>query len=105
MTVVQKDGKTYYVFPDVAHNLAYVGGPKEYETYRQIRLQKKKARRDTVERERRTNRVGRLGLLRGVAQQQRLAFHRIDIPALLSRSFADGERTPRLGGSRQGWSG
>ena len=42
VTVVQKDGKTHYVFPDVARNLAYVGGPKEYETYRQIRLQKKK---------------------------------------------------------------
>ena len=42
VTVVQKDGKTYYVFPDAARNLAYVGGPKEYETYRQIRSQKKK---------------------------------------------------------------
>ena len=42
VTVVQKDGKTYYVFPDAARNLAYVGGPKEYETYHQIRLQKKK---------------------------------------------------------------
>jgi hypothetical protein len=42
VTVLQKDGKTYYVFPDVARNLAYVGGPKEYETYHQIRLQKKK---------------------------------------------------------------
>ena len=42
VTVVQKDGKTYYVFPDVARNLAYVGGPKEYETYHQIRSQKKK---------------------------------------------------------------
>jgi hypothetical protein len=40
--VVQKDGKTYYVFPDAARNLAYVGGPKEYETYRQIRSQQKK---------------------------------------------------------------
>ena len=42
VTVVQKGGKTYYVFPDAARNLAYVGGPKEYETYHQIRLQKKK---------------------------------------------------------------
>ena len=42
VTVVQKDGKTYYVFPDAARNLAYVGGPKEYEAYHQIRLQKKK---------------------------------------------------------------
>ena len=25
--LVQKDGKTYYVFPDAANNQAYVGGP------------------------------------------------------------------------------
>ena len=40
--MVHKDGKTYYVFPDAARNLAYVGGPKEYEAYHQIRLQKEK---------------------------------------------------------------
>ena len=38
VTMVQKNGKTYYVFPDAAHNQAYVGGPKQYETYRQLRL-------------------------------------------------------------------
>src|ERR1700726_5259888 len=27
VTLVQKDGKTYYVFPDAANNQAYVGGP------------------------------------------------------------------------------
>jgi hypothetical protein len=43
VTVVQEDGKTYYIFPDAAHNLAYVGGPKEYQTYRQIRSQQKEA--------------------------------------------------------------
>jgi hypothetical protein len=43
VTMVQKDGKTYYVFPDAAHNQAYVGGPKQYEAYRQIRLKKKLA--------------------------------------------------------------
>ena len=36
--MVQKNGKTYYVFPDAAHNQAYVGGPKQYETYHQLRL-------------------------------------------------------------------
>ena len=35
--------KTYYVFPDAAHNQAYVGGPKQYETYRQLRLKQKLA--------------------------------------------------------------
>jgi hypothetical protein len=43
VTMVQKSGKTYYVFPDAAHNQAYVGGPKQYEAYRQLRLQKKLA--------------------------------------------------------------
>ena len=43
VTMVQKNGKTYYVFPDAAHNQAYVGGPKQYETYRQLRLKQKLA--------------------------------------------------------------
>ena len=41
VTMVQQNGKTYYVFPDAAHNQAYVGGPKQYETYRQLRLKQK----------------------------------------------------------------
>ena len=43
VTLVQKSGKTYYVFPDAANNQAYVGGPKQYEAYRQLRLEKKLA--------------------------------------------------------------
>jgi hypothetical protein len=43
VTMVQKSGKTYYVFPDAANNQAYVGGPKQYQAYRQLRLQKKLA--------------------------------------------------------------
>ena len=39
--MVQENGKTYYVFPDAANNQAYVGGPKQYETYRQLRLKQK----------------------------------------------------------------
>ena len=41
--MVQKSGKTYYVFPDAANNQAYVGGPKQYQAYRQLRLQKQMA--------------------------------------------------------------
>jgi hypothetical protein len=37
ITVVQKGGKTYYIFPDPAHNRAYVGRPKEYRAYQQLR--------------------------------------------------------------------
>src|SRR5260370_29276955 len=43
VTLVQKDGKTYYVFPDAANNQPYVGGPKQYQAYRQLRLANKLA--------------------------------------------------------------
>lgn len=31
-------GKTYFVLPDVKNNRAYVGGPKEYQAYKQLRI-------------------------------------------------------------------
>jgi hypothetical protein len=37
MAMVNRNGRTYYVFPDAAHNQAYVGGPKEYQAYQQLR--------------------------------------------------------------------
>src|SRR6266851_5748442 len=37
IAMIKKAGKTYYVFPDAAHNQAYVGGPKEYQAYQQLR--------------------------------------------------------------------
>ena len=37
MAVVNRNGRTYYVFPDAAQNQAYVGGPKEYQAYQQLR--------------------------------------------------------------------
>jgi hypothetical protein len=43
VTMVQKAGKTYYIFPDPAHNQAYVGRPREYQTYLQMRTDKKLA--------------------------------------------------------------
>ena len=43
VAMVQKGGKTYYVFPDAANNRALVGGPKQYQTYQQLRLQNKLA--------------------------------------------------------------
>ena len=43
VTLVQKDGKTYYVFPDAPNNQAYVGGPTQYQAYQQLRLANKLA--------------------------------------------------------------
>jgi len=37
MAMINKNGRTYYIFPDAAHNQAYVGGPKEYQAYQQLR--------------------------------------------------------------------
>jgi hypothetical protein len=39
VTRISYKGKTYYVMPDRAHNVAYVGGPKQYRAYQQLRLQ------------------------------------------------------------------
>ena len=38
VTHITYQGKTYYVLPDVKNNQAYVGGPKEYQAYQQLRL-------------------------------------------------------------------
>jgi len=43
ITMIQKAGKTYYIFPDPAHNRAYVGGPNEYQAYQQLRAANKLA--------------------------------------------------------------
>ena len=37
IAMIQKSGKTFYVYPDAAHNQAYVGGPQEYQAYQQAR--------------------------------------------------------------------
>jgi len=38
VTQVKQDGKVYYVLPDLANNQAWVGGPKQYQSYQQLRL-------------------------------------------------------------------
>ena len=43
VTLVQKDGKTYYVFPDAANNQAYGGDSAQYQAYKQLRLANKLA--------------------------------------------------------------
>jgi len=37
MAMINRQGRTYYIFPDAAHNQAYVGGPNEYQAYQQLR--------------------------------------------------------------------
>jgi len=46
VTLVQKEGKTYYVFPDAVNNQAYVGSPTQYQAYKQLRLANKLANED-----------------------------------------------------------
>src|SRR5215475_2917792 len=43
LAMITKGRQTYYVFPDAANNRALVGGPKQYQTYQQLRLQQKLA--------------------------------------------------------------
>ena len=35
ITLVKRDGKTWYVYPDAAHQKLYVGNPTQYQNYRQ----------------------------------------------------------------------
>jgi hypothetical protein len=36
VAMINKKERTYYIFPDAAHNQAYVGGPQEYQAYQQL---------------------------------------------------------------------
>lgn len=38
VTRVNHRGKTYYVLPDAKNNQAYVGGPRQFQRYQQLRL-------------------------------------------------------------------
>jgi hypothetical protein len=42
VTRINHGGKTYYVLPDLANNQAYVGGPKQYQTYQKLRRTQEK---------------------------------------------------------------
>jgi hypothetical protein len=33
VAMINRKGRTYYIFPDPAQNKAYVGGPQEYQAY------------------------------------------------------------------------
>jgi hypothetical protein len=40
VTPVNYQGSTYYVLPDSMNNLAYVGGPAQYQDYQRLRVAK-----------------------------------------------------------------
>jgi hypothetical protein len=48
VAMIQKAGKAYYIFPDAADNQAYVGGPKQYQAYQQLRAENKLAEENLV---------------------------------------------------------
>jgi hypothetical protein len=48
ISAVQRNGKTYYIFPDAAHNRIYLGTPNEYQNYRQIVADSKIAAQDRM---------------------------------------------------------
>jgi hypothetical protein len=48
VTQVIVGGKPYYVLPDVANNQAYVGGPKQYQAYKQFRQTQEKNAEDYI---------------------------------------------------------
>jgi hypothetical protein len=43
VAMVQKNGRTYYIVANPPRNLVYVGGPKEYQAYQQLRAQQQLA--------------------------------------------------------------
>src|SRR5271166_3516185 len=38
VTLVQRNGRSYYVYPDPAHYQIFVGTPSQYQQYQQLRL-------------------------------------------------------------------
>jgi hypothetical protein len=43
VATVQKNGKTYYIVADPPQNVVYVGGPRQYQAYQQLRAQRQLA--------------------------------------------------------------
>jgi hypothetical protein len=48
LTLITWKGKQFYVQPDVPNNQAYVGTPKEYQTYQQLRLAQQLSNNDLM---------------------------------------------------------
>ena len=39
VSIVMQNGKTFYAYPDVAHNRVYTGTEAQYQAYKQVQLQ------------------------------------------------------------------
>src|SRR6266567_7910955 len=39
VSIVQHNGKTFYAYPDVAHNQVYTGNRAQYQVYKQAQVQ------------------------------------------------------------------
>ena len=39
VSIVKQNGKTFYAFPDVAHNQVYTGTEAQYQAYKQVQLE------------------------------------------------------------------
>jgi len=39
VSIVKQNGKTFYAFPDVAHNQVYTGNQAQYQAYKQVQLE------------------------------------------------------------------
>ena len=45
---MQRTGKTFFIYPDASRNQIYIGGPKEYEAYRQLHPETQLAAREAA---------------------------------------------------------
>ena len=45
---MQRTGKKFFIYPDAARNQIYIGGPKEYEAYRQLHPETQLAAREAA---------------------------------------------------------
>jgi len=39
VSIVMQNGKTFYAYPDVAHNQVYIGDLAQYQAYKQVQLE------------------------------------------------------------------
>jgi hypothetical protein len=39
VSIVQQNGRTFYAYPDAAHNLIYTGNEAQYQAYKQVQLE------------------------------------------------------------------